>query len=302
MKALRRLLVLVFVIAAVVVAYLYIQKQSATDATAAQRMVGSATYACSAGKTVAAEYYEGDIVPVQAGQPPIPNGSVKISLSDGRIVTLPQTISASGVRFANADESAIFWNKGNGVIFTENGRETVSGCIAVAKDPGGLPQTYANGTQGFSLRYPADYIVDESYRYGAMGPGMEIAGVKFTIPGAMVTGTNLSADSYISVEQIPQSTSCSADRFLDMTGNGGMSTVIEAGTTYSYGSSTGAAAGNRYEEIVYAISGTNPCIAVRYFIHYGAIENYPDGVVTEFNHAAVLSQFDSIRRTLILQQ
>ena len=32
---------------------------------------------------------------------------------------LPQTISASGARYANADESIVFWNKGNTAFITE---------------------------------------------------------------------------------------------------------------------------------------------------------------------------------------
>ena len=68
--------------------------------------------------------------------------------------------------------------------------------------------------------------------------------------------------------------------------------------TYSVASSTGAAAGNRYEETVYALPGTNHCIAVRYFIHYGVIENYPVGLVREFDKKSLLKEFDTIRRTL----
>jgi hypothetical protein len=71
---------------------------------------------------------------------------------------------------------------------------------------------------------------------------------------------------------------------------------------YSVASSTGAAAGNRYDETVYALPGTNPCIAVRYFIHYGVIENYPAGTVRAFDEAALRSEFDAIRRTLINNQ
>ena len=68
------------------------------------------------------------------------------------------------------------------------------------------------------------------------------------------------------------------------------------------GVTTGAGAGNRYFETVYAISGSSPCFAVRYFIHYSVIENYPAGTVQQFNEPALVSQFDSIRRTLTIGQ
>ncbi|HVS79986.1 MAG TPA: hypothetical protein VHF05_03315, partial [Candidatus Paceibacterota bacterium] len=77
-------------------------------------------------------------------------------------------------------------------------------------------------------------------------------------------------------------------------------TITENGTDYSVASSTGAGAGNRYEETVYALPGTNPCVGVRYFVHYGVIENYPAGAVKEFDRQSLLSTFDSMRKTLIL--
>ena len=66
-----------------------------------------------------------------------------------------------------------------------------------------LPQAYSNKALGFSIRLPADYTIDESYKYQAFGPGKDIAGVKFTIPASVAAGTNLGSDSYISVEEIP---------------------------------------------------------------------------------------------------
>jgi hypothetical protein len=38
---------------------------------------------------------------------------VELMLSDGRSLSLPQVMSASGARYANKDESFVFWNKGN---------------------------------------------------------------------------------------------------------------------------------------------------------------------------------------------
>jgi hypothetical protein len=79
-------------------------------------------------------------------------------------------------------------------------------------------------------------------------------------------------------------------------------TVKEGVRSYSVASTTDAAVGNRYEEWVYAIPDSHPCTAVRYFIHYAAIENFPQGAVQEFDKAALLSTFDQIRRTLALPQ
>lgn len=55
--------------------------------------------------------------------------TVDIKLSDGREITLPRAISASGARYANADESIVFWNKGDTAFIEENGTITYQDCI-----------------------------------------------------------------------------------------------------------------------------------------------------------------------------
>ena len=90
----------------------------------------TANYSCDGNKTITASYYRGVNMPVpKPGEPPIPGGSVDLKLSDGRSMTLPQTISGSGVRYANPGESFIFWNKGNGAFIMENNEETYSNCV-----------------------------------------------------------------------------------------------------------------------------------------------------------------------------
>ncbi len=278
----------------------------------ASQLIASAFYACNGGKTISAEFYKGESKSVSApGEPPTPGGSVNIKLSDGRVMALKQTISADGGRYSNGNpliqgnESFVFWSKGNGALVLENNEpKNYTGCIEVAPDPGGLPQIYENGSKGFSIRYPAGYSLNDNYQYQELGPGRDIGGVSFTIPASVAEGTNLGRDSYLSVEEIPQVKYCSADLFLDSGAPGAFkpAAVTDNGITYSVASSTGAGAGNRYEETVYAVPGTNPCVAVRYFIHYGVIENYPAGAVKEFNKQALLEEFDVIRRTLIIQQ
>lgn len=263
-----------------------------------QTLVATALYTCDAGKAITARYFRGEgHTASSVNQPPIPNGRIEVSLSDGRKLTLPQTISADGGRYANTDESTIFWNKGRNLMVTEKDTETYTGCIETSKDPGTLPQVYASSTKGFSVRYPIGFEVNSEYHYQALGQGKDISGVKFTIAKAMTAGTNLSADSYISVEQIPGLTECSATPFLYQGVK--VSTTTDGNTEYSVGTLSGAAAGNRYEETIYAIPGTNPCVAIRYFVHYGAIENYPSGAVQAFDKGLLIKQFDLVRRTLI---
>lgn len=264
--------------------------------------IATATYLCDGGKSITAAYYKGVTTPVAPGQPPVPGGVAVLKLSDGRAMTLGQTISADGGRYANDDESFVFWSKGDGAFVLERDTKSAfTGCIVVAPQPAGtmnLPQTYANSTYGFSLRLPSGYTIDPSYRFQEFGPGKDISGVKFTIPSSMATGTNLSADSYVSVEEIPNVHDCSASLFLEKVKP---HTETDYGTTYSVASAAGAGAGNRYGETVYAIPGTSPCLAVRYFLHHMVFENYPAGTVRPYDKQAILDQFDAIRSTLTIR-
>jgi len=164
------------------------------------------------------------------------------------------------------------------------------------------PATATYATSTFLITYPADFTVDDSYIYDQVNPKKPITGVKFTIPGTMATGTNLSSDTYLAVEWLPRAKKCTGDIYLAANVRPRLETF--ASTTYSVASSTGAAAGNIYEESVYALPDSSPCIAVRYFIHSGNIGNYPaagePGAVREFDRAALQAAFDNIRASLML--
>ena len=264
-------------------------------------LIAQVNYICNNSKTISAAFYKGEEKNAEPGQQPIPSGSVELVLSDGRNFDLLQTISADGGRYANSDESFIFWIKGNGALVLENNVEkSYIGCVVLAPDPGGLPNVYSDGTVGFSIRYPADFSLNTSYQYQGLGPGKEISGVKFTIPANITTGTNLSSfDTGVSVESIPVTTQdCNAGIFLG--DNTSIKTITDNGTDYSFASSSEGAAGNFYEEDVWAIPGTSPCIAIRYLIHSSNIDNYTSGTVSEFNRTVLIDQFDKIRHSLTI--
>jgi membrane-bound inhibitor of C-type lysozyme len=56
---------------------------------------------------------------------------VDLVLSDGRKLSVARAISASGARYANADESFVFWNKGDTAFITEGPDSlfTYTGCL-----------------------------------------------------------------------------------------------------------------------------------------------------------------------------
>ena len=55
--------------------------------------------------------------------------TVDIELSDGRKIILPHAMSGSGARYANADESFVFWNKGDTAFIEEGGNMTFKDCV-----------------------------------------------------------------------------------------------------------------------------------------------------------------------------
>jgi membrane-bound inhibitor of C-type lysozyme len=77
-------------------------------------IINAALFTCSSGQALYATFRE---------------RLVTLVLSDGRKVTIPQAISASGARYATPNESFVFWNKGNTAFIQENGKEIYSGCV-----------------------------------------------------------------------------------------------------------------------------------------------------------------------------
>lgn len=73
-----------------------------------------AVFTCEGGKTITAVFSD---------------NQVGLSLSDGRQVILPRAISASGARYANPDESFVFWNKGDTAFIEEFGKQTYASCV-----------------------------------------------------------------------------------------------------------------------------------------------------------------------------
>lgn len=157
--------------------------------------------------------------------------------------------------------------------------------------------TYATTT--YSVVYPVDFSVNASYAYEGV-PNKPIAGVQFTVPTAIATGTNLSLDSGVSIEQLPRAKNCTADIFfLD---NVIATTSYDNGVEYSVASLSDAGAGNLYEDTVYALTQTHPCTAVRYHVHSMQIGNYTPGTVTAFDQTSLIAAFDTIRRSLTITQ
>lgn len=116
----KHLLIGLSVFAVAVLGYFFWYEKSAAPGPESAQSVGEtiaeASYACDAGKVIDARYLE---------------RAVEIKLSDGRGFTLEQTISGSGVRYANEGEAVVFWNKGNTAFMEEGEETTYQNCVEI---------------------------------------------------------------------------------------------------------------------------------------------------------------------------
>jgi membrane-bound inhibitor of C-type lysozyme len=93
----------------------HIERPAAPNAPIPPQAV-TISLACKDSKTITATFH-------------IPEDqTADLVFSDGRTLSLPHAVSADGARYANADESIVFWTRGNSAFVTEKGTETYSDC------------------------------------------------------------------------------------------------------------------------------------------------------------------------------
>jgi membrane-bound inhibitor of C-type lysozyme len=97
--------------AAAIVAFVILSADARAD-----EPVSKVVFGCKDDKTIDATFY---------------TDRVDLTLSDGRSLSLPQTMSGSGIRYANAGETFVFWSKGDTAFVTEGAdeTETYSDCV-----------------------------------------------------------------------------------------------------------------------------------------------------------------------------
>ena len=85
--------------------------------------INNVKFACADNKVIYADFYK---------------NFVHIDIGKGETMYLPQTISADGARYANTDESIVFWNKGNTAFITEGNPNNVTyqDCTVVSQTAG----------------------------------------------------------------------------------------------------------------------------------------------------------------------
>jgi len=111
----KKRIIIIVIVALVIIALGYFIKTNQPTPTVPETI--TANFNCQDERSIQAIFHTGE------------DKSVDLVLSDGRVFYLPQTISASGARYANDNESLIFWNKGDTAFIEENGTMTYQDCL-----------------------------------------------------------------------------------------------------------------------------------------------------------------------------
>ena len=113
-KALTILAVAVIIILGVLFFYQKITQKTPVADVPKEGVINSATFQCAENKSIQAVFFK---------------EKVELNLSDGRNMLLLQAVSASGARYANTDESFVFWNKGDTAFVDEGNVSTFKECV-----------------------------------------------------------------------------------------------------------------------------------------------------------------------------
>ncbi len=165
--------------------------------------------------------------------------------------------------------------------------------------PGGW-KIYSSHALGVSLDYPGTFSVSTgSVRTPLSSRAAAPSSAFFAVPDSYAPGTTLSTpDSGMSVETLPAATPCSGDAFLDESIDTG--SMSDHGVAYSVAKSAGSTLTDSYQETVYALEGSNPCTAIRYVIHTKNVHASASAGLKPFDTGTLLSQFDAMRRSVVL--
>ena len=71
------------------------------------------------------------------------------------------------------------------------------------------------------------------------------------------------------------------------------------GYTFTRSEFSGAAAGNRYDQIFYRAVAQDKCFEVIFLIHSSNIQNYPAGTVVEYDRVRLLHKFEEVLATFV---
>ena len=223
-------------------------------------------------------------------------GSVALALSDGRTLTLPQTVSGSGIRYEQG--TAVFSSKGSNATFTENEKITFNNCLAGTQTTLGDINMFTDTSKQITFSYPKSLKLSsgeqgytQSWMQNSDKLGLVLA--MATMPKSYQPGTNFSEAKFT----VGTSSDAAAVAACLTATNGGTKTgtVVIQGEQYTRVTESDAGAGNLYDTTSYRTVKNSQCYVIEYTIHSTQLGNYdPSQHITAYDKAKVTSVLEGI--------
>jgi membrane-bound inhibitor of C-type lysozyme len=258
---------------------------TSTATSTQQASSNNVSFACSAGKTIEADFA---------------SNQVTLSLSDGRSFTLPQVMSGSGIRYKNASDTIEFDSEGSNAMLTEATSTTYNNCIAASVGSAGNgTDSFTDQSKTFSFNYPSSFVLSggetgytQDWSQEATTSGLVLAVV--STPDNYQPKTNFGDAKFtVGTSADPQAvSSCTTTTYGSM---GSSTQVIINSVPYTKITFSDAGAGNLYQTTSYRTVRNSQCYAVEYTIHSSNIGNYsPDQGITPFDQTSIQNSLESI--------
>ncbi len=223
--------------------------------------------------------------------------NVIVAFPDKKILTLTQSISASGVRYEAG--GLVFWSKGDNAFVTENDINIYNSCVAGKKIINGELTTYANPSEIFSFTYPnqfnlygGDIGYTPDWRLNGGNSGIIYSVV--SIPKSFMPNTNF-GDAKFKIGASADPDAVKNCLKTDYPQAGEPVKIKINDKEFTKVSFSDAGAGNFYDTVSYRTVYDNQCFAIEYTIHSTNIGNYsPDQGIKEFDKTKITNILESI--------
>ncbi len=225
--------------------------------------------------------------------------NLTLTLSDSRVLSLTQSLSASGVRYEKDD--IVFVSKGNNSFLQENGVTTYDSCVSNTTAPVVTTdgkKVFTDQGKTFRFSYPKELVVSggelgytQSWRNNTQTLGLSLA--KVTIPRGSYPKTNFS-EAWFTVGTSSDAQAIK-DCLIPTNGEQATGTVTINSVTYSKFILGDAGAGNLYDTTSYRTLRNSQCYAIEYTIHSTNLGNYsPDQGIKQFDKVSVTNTLEAI--------
>jgi hypothetical protein len=167
----------------------------------------------------------------------------------------------------------------------------------------GIPSVvYHDPLYDFSISYPSTVLL-KTEGFGGYVPLTETPLIAFTLNPDMFRGTNLGeAGVYIGASSTPSIVASCTHASLQAGETTATSSITVHGTTFSVFDSTGAGAGNIYDEKTYRTLVHGACLEIVELLHSSQIGNYPPGKVVAFDRTRFSGILEAMVSTIRFAQ